>query len=79
MIFSNRASAPAARLYGRVVGHHRHPAPIDHAQPGDHTVRGSSSASTLAKRPSSMKEPLSSSRSRRSRTVSLFCSRSLGR
>src|SRR6266571_6105034 len=40
---------------------------------------GSSSASTFAKRPSSMNEPLSSSRSRRSRAVSLCCSRSLGR
>src|ERR1700694_3426099 len=40
---------------------------------------GSSSASTLANSPSSMNEPASSSRSRRSRAVSLCCSRSLGR
>src|SRR5260370_5991235 len=40
---------------------------------------GSSSARTLAKRPSSTNDPASSSRSSRSRAVSLCCSRSLGR
>src|SRR5579859_1819656 len=40
---------------------------------------GSSSASTLANRPSSTNEPASRRRSSRSRAVSLCCSRSLGR
>jgi hypothetical protein len=36
----DRASSPAAGLHCWVVGHHRHLAAIDHAEPGDHAIRG---------------------------------------
>ena len=68
----DRAGAPRPGLHHRVVGDDDRRHPVDRAAPGDHAVGGQPGRPwSLASTASSTKEPASSSRSMRSRAVSL--------